>query len=743
MQVETSRGDVNSHIIFVFPPAASFTDEYIYAHFNMCLGSAYTISYLVQEGFNARPFLTNEPVSVSQCAVQILSKRPKVVGFTVYDSNYCLCQLIALALKQLNPDIIIFFGGPTPSVQAGIILKNNDSVDICVRHEGEETCLQLLSLLADVNFNLKKARALLEKVKGITYRVEDNILENPGRDILLVNKKTPDFLDKYPSPYLSGILNSPKLGIITARGCNQHCVYCNCAVISKRIIATHSIDRVIEELDFISKIRESANNVVIYDDAFTLLPGRALDICHKIIENKIKLPLVCATRCDKVNEELLDAMKEAGFRSIGFALESAVPRILRKMGKVQHPHTKTDDTYEKEKEFVEKFKKYTLYAKKIGIKNVFTSIIVGLPGETLEEGQQTVNFIRSMEKEIDYYAHNLFKVYPGTPVSYNYEKEGIKLLPYGNQVHSRTIHSYDTGKIPLAPKSNSEVDTITQDKVNMKILALSPAKRGSVNYFNKIILCADVITASLISWLQNYLAVNGPFIQIYSDIDRAKQCHQENENTLKKYISPTTSHLVYYQTGIGNSVLTFTPFKMHFFGKYGITIDLVNTNLYFSSSSSKFNPLQSICIDREKQDPLQLHHLLVCLANKKNLPDDLLYKPVYPYFGSLCRWEYDSANCRTLETVIVDADSNVKTCWKGNPVGKVGMPFPEIIENLRTIRRTTENRRGCQNCNKQDVCIKCIFPSPLCEKEYCNLRQNCVTEESTQLIRAFDYFKEL
>lgn len=737
---------MNPDIIFVFPPAASFSEEYTSTHFKMCLGSAYTISYLVQKGFIARSFLTNEPINVNECAAQLLSKKPKVVGFTVYDVNYCLCQLIAHALKEVDPNIIILFGGPTASVQAEAILKNNDTVDICVRNEGEETCLELLYLLDDMNFDLKKALAFFEKIKGITYRAGDQILENPGRDILLANRKIPGFLDKYPSPYLSGVLNSFKLGIITARGCNQHCVYCNCAVMSKRIIATHSLDRVIQELAYISKRFEhnNGNNVVIYDDAFTLMPGRALEICRKIIENKIKLPLVCVTRCDMVSEELLDTMKEAGFRSIGFSLESAVPHILRKIGKVQNPNSKTDDNFEKEKEFIEKFKKYTSYAKKIGIDYIFVSIIVGLPGETLEEGRQTLNFIRSLGEKIDYYAHNVFKVYPGTPIFYNYENYGIKLLTYDNQIHSKTIHTYDTHKIPLASKSNLEVDTITLDKVNMKSLALSPSKKSNVNYFNKIILCADIITGELIFWLQNYLAVNGPLIQIYSKFDRARQHHEDNEHTLRNYISPTTSYVSYYQTRKKDGVITLTPFRMSLLGKQcGITIDMVNTKPGLLSSPPNINPSQSICIDREREDTLQLYHLLTQLSNKDNAINDLVYTPIYPYISSLCRWEKRSANCRTLEIVIVDPDNNVKTCWNGNSIGKVGMPFPEIVENLRSIQQATENRRGCKDCNKQTVCIKCIFPGPLFDNQYCNLKRNFNTEEAAELMRTFDFFKRL
>jgi radical SAM superfamily enzyme YgiQ (UPF0313 family) len=740
------RFDGEPDIIFVFPPAAISSQEHISANFNICLGAAYTIAYLVRGGFIARPFLSGEPVNVKECAAQLLAKKPKVVGFTVYDMNYCFCQLIAAALKQGNPGIIILFGGPTASVQADVILKNNKFVDICVRYEGEETCLELLSVLDEVNFDLEKASLRLEKIKGISYRAGDRIRENPGRDILSANRNTADFLDKYPSPYLSGLLNSYKPGIITARGCNQYCTYCNCAVMSKRIIAAHSTRRVIEELAFISGrlSPNQAGNVVIYDDAFTLMPGRALEICHKIMENKIKLPLACTTRCDRVNEELLAAMKQAGFRSIGFSLESGVPHILRKIGKVQPPNTRDDDNFEKEKEFIEKFKRYTSYAKKIGIHHVFVSIITGLPGETPGEGRQTVNLIRSLGENIDYYAHNVFKVYPGTPVFYNYEKYGIKLLRHDNQVHYKTVHTYDTGKIPLVPKSNFEIESINQDKANMKTLTLSPVKKSNFGYFNKIILWSDIITRELVMWLQDYLAINGNLIQIYSGLERAGQHHEANEHVLEKYAAPTLSHVGYYRTCRADGAITLTPFRTHVLGEQcGIKINLVGTESGLSSPPPAINPLTSICIDRKKEDALRVHRVLVHLAEKDNALNDLVYNPTYPYIGSLCRWEKGPANCRTLATLIVDADNHVKTCWNGSPIGKVGTPFPEIWENLDNIRQDAEQRRDCKNCHKQSVCVRCIFPAPLTDNRYCDLKRNSNTEEAAELIRIFDFFKEL
>lgn len=732
------------HIIFVYPPFMMLWDAKAGRHFDWCLGSAYCISYLVQNGFRAEPFLTNEPVNVSEGVKQILAKNPKVVGFTVYDSNYRSSQLIARSLKKAAPGIIIVFGGPTPSVQSKPILKMNDFVDICVRHEGEETCLELLSLLDNVNFRMKKASGFLDKIKGITYRLDNVIRENPARDILLASRKVRNFLDKYPSPYLSGLLDSSKLGIITARGCNRNCTYCNCAIISKRIISTHSTDRVIEELDYISKKIGPAGLVNIFDDAFTLLPGRALEICNKIIENKIKLPFSCTTRYDRVNEELLEKMKEAGFKTISFSLESAVPRLLRIIGKVRSPNTAVDPNFEKEKEFIEKFKKYTTYAKKIGIQAVNASIMIGLPTETQEEGQQTIDMIRSLGNCLNSYSHNIFQILPGTPVFFNHEELGMKLVKFDNQVHYRTIHPYDTGSIKPAPGSHLEEVAANQDRFCTRSLALCTSNKSAAGFFSIVILWADIISEDLVYWLQENLAVSGTLIQVYSNLDSVRRHHEDNQDKLYKYIAPTLFHPVFYQTAAKNGAITLNPSRMKVYDKQlGIRIKLVNTKNGLRYPGSPIDPLQTICIEKEKEDVLQLYRFLAHLADKDNAAEDLFNGPFIPYISGLCRWGKKTPNCQSLETVIVDSQNNVKTCWHGSPIGRVGMAFSELWENLQGMGQAVENERDCRICKKQHQCTGCLFPHPLLASEYCDLKKNGDTVESAELISTFDSFKEL
>jgi anaerobic magnesium-protoporphyrin IX monomethyl ester cyclase len=239
----------NPYIVFVYPPANPSPDHHMRTHFRMCLGGAYIMAYLVQKGIAARFFLTGKPVNVKQCAAEITALKPRIVGFTVDNSNYLLCQIIAGAIKEMIPGTIIIFGGLLPGLHAELILRKNRIVDICARNESEETCFELLCQLDDSGFDLKKAA--LDKIKGITYRQAGEIVINTDRNVFLANAGVAGFLDKYPSPYLSGITGFHNMGIITARGCNQNCIFCACATMSRRIIVTHSIHRVIEELEYL------------------------------------------------------------------------------------------------------------------------------------------------------------------------------------------------------------------------------------------------------------------------------------------------------------------------------------------------------------------------------------------------------------------------------------------------------------------------------------------------------------
>ena len=94
------------------------------ANFKYCLGSAYIISYLRKYDFTAEQFISNSTANAQECARRINNFNPKIVGFTVYDSNFMQCALISNGIKLSNSDIPIIFGGPTATVQSKEILES-------------------------------------------------------------------------------------------------------------------------------------------------------------------------------------------------------------------------------------------------------------------------------------------------------------------------------------------------------------------------------------------------------------------------------------------------------------------------------------------------------------------------------------------------------------------------------------------------------------------------------------------
>ncbi|MFX1414331.1 MAG: B12-binding domain-containing radical SAM protein [Promethearchaeota archaeon] len=728
-------------ILMVFPSGGSLHTS----NFKWNLGSAYIIAYLQEKGFKAKQFVSNESYNVKECVEIIMGHRPKVVGFTVYETNYMQSILISKGLKKYNPNLIIIFGGPTPTVQSKEILEGNLSVDICVRGEGEEITLKLLSLFSDNNFNLVKIS--LDNIKGITYRKGRRIISNPDSNILLLNRFTKNYLDKYPSPYLSRVIpisEASQTGIITARGCNQNCIYCNCAVMSKRNIFCHSIERVIEELIFLNEYKGHSGPIPIQDDGFTIIPSRAQRICESIIDNKIELPLTCITRCDKITEDLLNLLKQAGFVSLGFSLESAVPRVLRTIGKVNPPKSKDSDNLEKEIEFIEKLKHMTAYAKKIGIRNIFVSVMIGLPGETIQDAQKTIDLIKQLDLSL--YQHNFFRIFTGTPISQNYKEYGYIVKPIGskNKIMTHNSFPFNIYEVKMAPNSTREKEYKAIDFNNLKILSMNTNRMIQKPYFSNIIINSDIIKRSLVNWIQENLVINGRIIQIYSNKKKYVKYRSKNLATLYNELIPTLYYECYYWDNI-KDFSSLKSEKISLLGEQiGLTINFKHTNSALRSiNMNNENLMNSICFDDSKTDTQALYDFLMEISNNENYFKDLLDSKPLPYFRNLCRWTKNVANCQTLDTAIITSDNSIRICWHSPPIGKIGNSMYDLIQKLQDLSKSVAEIRSCIECSQNVNCVKCKFPYPLSSTEYCELKKKSNTDYPAKIINSLNIFKDL
>jgi radical SAM superfamily enzyme YgiQ (UPF0313 family) len=729
--------------LFIFSPGSEGQGN----SFDYHLGSSYIICYLKSEGFHARQFINKGPVDLNGCVKEILNYNAKIAGFTVYDSNFNVSALIAEQIKKSSPGTLIVFGGPCPSVHYDFIMSRYPFVDACFINESEETFLQFISKLSEKNYKYNKTD--LTGIIGISYRFTDGVFCNPENRILRDNSGTRDFLDKYPSPYLGGVIPATEgysTGVITARGCNQNCVYCNCAVLSNRRFFTHSVDRVIEELKYISEHLEGNQVLTFQDDAFTLIPQRAREICKAIIDNKIKAHFGCITRCDCIDESLLDLMKEAGFVSIAFSLESASPLTLRRIGKVQVAEDTPSKGLQKEIRFIESLEKMTSYAKKAGIKNISASIMVGLPFETINEAKRTVEVIER-NKNIDQYAHNYLAIFKGTPLFNNYEKYGY-VINYinNNPIFQKIIYPVDVvSEVQISPKSNLNATRDYIDKSTLKILSLTYRENNAKSGFANIILQSNHLKGKFVKWLKEILIINGTIIQIYSDLKSMTRLADRNYEIFVKYLSPSLNlrNYCFKEDENGLFLISSDSVLLKLDKKYN-NVNLCNfESVKLSLGNADVNFTRTICREANKKDSSSAYNYLSTISKRKDPFSYLVNLRALPYFANICKWTKESANCTSRNTLIVNKKSQVRLCWYGTVIGEVGQSYDELIDNFELEQNEIMLRRQCSICNAKSSCIKCSCPHPMPEEDYCKNRKSRDISEAAELIIGLDQIKQL
>ncbi|RLE51664.1 MAG: hypothetical protein DRJ26_05535 [Candidatus Methanomethylicota archaeon] len=249
------------------------------------------------------------------------------------------------------------------------ILKHK-SIDAAVIGEGEYTMLELVEKVEE--------RERPANIKGVIYRKEGRIIENPPRNYI-------KNLDEIPFPAQNllpmDLYGEYKGAIITSRGCPYSCTFCSKPVFGKTWRA-HSPSYVLREKEeLITKYK--AEQISFLDDEFLLDRKRAEAILDGIIERrwKVKLYFWNGLRVDEVDEKILMKMKQAGCTTINYGVESVDPLVLKNI---------------KKNITLTQIEKAVKIARKLGIKvNLF--LMIGNPGDTYEHVEKIKRFLDKVE----------------------------------------------------------------------------------------------------------------------------------------------------------------------------------------------------------------------------------------------------------------------------------------------------------------------------------------------------------
>ena len=196
---------------------------------------------------------------------------------------------------------------------------------------------------------------------------------------------------------LDGSPRKPYAVSYTSLGCSNNCSFCNVNAIYgyQRKVWYREIDAFLKEIDLLVN-KYQVRNIKLWDEHFTVNRKRVIEICNKLIERKYDLNIWAYARVDSIDREMLDKMGRAGIKWAGVGFESGNDNVLGQSNK---------------RASVIQAKTAVKMIHDAGI-NVMGNFILGLPGDTVETMQQTMDFAKSLNIEFInlYVAEN----YPGS-----------------------------------------------------------------------------------------------------------------------------------------------------------------------------------------------------------------------------------------------------------------------------------------------------------------------------------------
>ena len=347
-----------------------------------------------------------EPYGLDETVKNLSSAKPDIIvsiqGFECFEEDM---HALVHIKKQIPSAKLILFGHYATLFPEEILEKTN--VDLIILGEPDNIFYALLDALVNGGD--------LAKVEGIAYRTEAGIVVQKGDERITHPELLPmpayELLkaDKYFEPFLK-----PPFGLIqSARGCPYSCNYC-VRSFGKRL-TYRTPDQIIEEIIFL-KEKFGIRSLRFIDDTFTVHTKRVVELCQKMIDQKLDIEWTCLSRISTLKPEMVPIMKQAGCKRIYFGVESGSQKVLNYLNKP------TDLT--------EAIATIAL-CKKYGIESL-AFFIIGAPVEEEEDFYASVNF--AIDADFDYIAVSELIPYPGTELfDALRDQVDFTLFPYKNE----------------------------------------------------------------------------------------------------------------------------------------------------------------------------------------------------------------------------------------------------------------------------------------------------------------------
>lgn len=314
-----------------------------------------------------------EELSLADLKSRMADTKPDLVGITSMTPTIHDDVKVAAIAKELGAKVVI--GGPHINAMPEETMRIFP-IDFGILGEGEYPMLRLVRALSD--------KEPLKDVPGIIYFDENKkFIMNPPYIHENLDELPFPARDLLPYQRYSSIISKGRLATVCiGRGCPFTCGFCFKQPSDKKI-RYRDYKSVVDEVEEVIN-RYDVSEINFVSDSMTIKESFIESFCRELINRKIKVSWIAATRADCVTPKLLKLMKSAGCRSLRFGVESGSERILKLMGK----------NLDKQK-IIQAFE----WAREENIET-FAYLIIGYFSETEETVRETLSFVKKLNPDL-------------------------------------------------------------------------------------------------------------------------------------------------------------------------------------------------------------------------------------------------------------------------------------------------------------------------------------------------------
>jgi anaerobic magnesium-protoporphyrin IX monomethyl ester cyclase len=319
---------------------------------------------------------------------------PHLVGVSqMFSYLEPVCKSIFKLVKTFDQKITTVWGGTHPTVEAQSCLRDNN-VDYIIMGEGEAPLLELIKRI-----NKKES---VEGMPSLAYVSESGEVKISKERLWiedLDNHVLPDREKLDLSRYATGETGKRTFNMVTSRGCPFACTFCSAPAFYQKRYRGRSPECVVDEMELLIN-QYGAEVILVEDENLTVEKQRLEAIMDEMIKRDIKIEwnAEAGLTIAYLDLNLIQKMKKTGFIELRLALESGDAAMLKTMKKPL---------------VLAKARRVVSEAREAGMRCV-SFLLMGMPGETIEQMQNTVDFAE--EIGFDWNIISMVLPLPGTEI---------------------------------------------------------------------------------------------------------------------------------------------------------------------------------------------------------------------------------------------------------------------------------------------------------------------------------------